>query len=285
MSIQKVGVLGAGVMGAGIAQAAAQGNVDVIIRDVEDRFVDSGISRIIKQLSRSVEKGRITEENKEAALSHISGTTNITLFSDVDLVIEAVVENLELKKQVFEELGGVCDPGTIFATNTSSMSVTDISLASGRPDRFIGLHFFNPVPVMKLVEIVSTENTDPEVLPLVRDFTAAIGKTAVSVLKDSPGFIVNRLLVPYLNEAVRLLEEGVATPKDIDTAVRLGLNYPLGPFQMLDMGGVDLTVTVLDYFSKEFDDPGYAPHDTLRTMLAEGRTGQKAGKGFYEYGK
>jgi 3-hydroxybutyryl-CoA dehydrogenase len=285
MSIERIGVLGAGVMGAGIAQAAAQGGIDVVLRDIKDEFVEGAISRIEKQLSASVEKKRITLADMDAALSHIKGTTEAGEMANADLVIEAVVEDIELKKKVFEEMGAICGPDTVFATNTSSMSVMEIADASGRPERFIGLHFFNPVHVMKLVEIVSTEKTEAGVLPPVRDFVEAIGKTAVSVLKDSPGFIVNRLLVPYLNEAVRLYEEGVASPEDIDTAVKLGLNYPMGPFQMLDMGGVDLTVTVLDYFSKEFGDSGYAPRGTLREMLAAGQLGRKSGKGFYDYNK
>jgi 3-hydroxybutyryl-CoA dehydrogenase len=285
MRIEKIGVLGAGVMGAGIAQAAAQGGMRVTLRDLEDAFLEGALKRIEGSLSRSVEKGRLRADEKTEILSRIAVSTDIRPLEEVDLIIEAVVENLDLKKRVFAEIGGVCGPETIFATNTSSMSVTEIALASGRPERFIGLHFFNPVAVMKLVEIVRTDRTDPEILPPLSEFAAAIGKIAVSVKKDSPGFIVNRLLVPYLNEAVRLLEEGVASPEDIDTAVRLGLNYPMGPFQMIDMGGVDLTVTVLDYFSGEFKDPSYAPRATLRQMLEAGTTGQRAGKGFYSYEK
>jgi 3-hydroxybutyryl-CoA dehydrogenase len=285
MGIRRIGVLGAGVMGAGIAQAAAEGGVDVILRDIEDRFVGGALERMERQLTRSVEKGRITEDEKAAALLRVTGTTEMTLLRDVDLVIEAVVENLELKKQVFSELDAICGKQTLFATNTSSMSVTELAASTARPERFIGLHFFNPVHVMKLVEVISGELTDPGVLPPVFEFVQAIGKTAVHVKKDSPGFIVNRLFVPYLNEAVRLVEEGVATPEDIDTAVKLGLNYPVGPFQMIDTGGVDLTVTVLDYFSKSFDDAGYAPRETLRKMLKEGKTGQKVGEGFYKYEK
>jgi 3-hydroxybutyryl-CoA dehydrogenase len=204
---------------------------------------------------------------------------------DVDLIIEATPEDFEAKKTLFVELDELVAPDVILATNTSSLSITELASVTKRPDKVIGIHFFNPVPVMKLVEIVSTESTDPEVLPPVFKFVESLGKVAVHVKKDSPGFIVNRLFVPYLNEAVRLYEEGVASPEDIDTAVKLGLNYPVGPFQMIDVGGVDLTVTVLDYFSKEFDDPGYAPRETLRKMLAEGRTGQKAGEGFYQYEK
>jgi 3-hydroxybutyryl-CoA dehydrogenase len=267
-------------MGAGITQAAAQGGVDVILRG---RFADDALKRIEKQLARSVEKERITEDEKAAALSRITVTKDLAALKDVDLVIEAVKEDLEYKKQVFAELDGICDERTLFATNTSSISVTELAAASGRPERFLGLHFFNPVHIMKLVEVVSGELTDPDILPPVFEFAKAIGRIAVNVRKDSPGFIVNRLLVPYLNEAVRLVEEGVASPEDIDTAVKLGLNYPMGPFQMLDMGGVDLTVTVLEYFSKEFNDTGYAPRATLRRMLRAGRTGQKSGKGFYEY--
>ena len=283
MGIQRIGVLGAGVMGAGIAQVAAQSGLSVVLRDIKDEYTDGALARIEKQLARSVEKGRLTEGEKDAALGRIEKATGVEALRDADLVIEAVVEDMGLKKRVFAEIDGICKPGAIFATNTSSMSVTALAAAVKRPGLFLGVHFFNPVPVMRLVEVISGESTDPAILPEVFGFVETLGKTPVHVKKDSPGYIVNRLLVPYLNEAVRLYEEGVASPEDIDTAIRLGLNYPAGPFEMIDTGGVDLTVAVLDRFSKEFDDKGYAPRLTLRRMLDEGKTGRKAGEGFYKY--
>lgn len=283
MGIKKIGVLGAGVMGAGIAQAAAQNGILVVLRDIKDEYTDGALARIEKQLTRSVEKGRLTEAEKAAALVRIEKTTDAGALHDVDLAIEAAPEDMGLKKQVFAEIDSICKPGTIFATNTSSMSITELATAVKRPGLFLGVHFFNPVPVMKLVEVISGGSTDPQILPEVFGFVERLGKTPVHVKKDSPGFIVNRLLVPYLNEAVRLMEEGVASPEDIDMAIRLGLNYPAGPFEMIDTGGVDLTVAVLDYFSQEFHDSGYAPRGTLVQMLSEGRTGRKAGEGFYKY--
>ena len=283
MSIQKIGILGAGVMGAGVAQVAAQSGMEVVLRDIKDEYVESGLAKIDKLYTRSVEKGRMTEDEKAEALSRIKGTTDAEELKDVDLLIEAIVENADLKKQAFSELDAVCNPETIFATNTSSISVTELAGAVMRRGRFLGIHFFNPVGVMKLVEVVSGAETDTGILPEIFEFVARIGKTPVHVKKDSPGFIVNRLMVPYLNEAVRLYEEGVASPEDIDTAMKLGLNYPVGPFEMIDTGGVDLTVTVLDYFSKAFKDEGYSPRETLRSMLEEGKIGRKAGEGFYKY--
>jgi 3-hydroxybutyryl-CoA dehydrogenase len=275
--------MGAGVMGAGIAHVSAAAGIEVTLLDIKEDFTENALSRIKARLDRSVEKGRLTEAQKEQTLGRVTAATDMALLSDADLIIEAVSENLSLKKQVFSELNELCKPDAIFATNTSSMSVTEIASCSGRPERFCGIHFFNPVELMRLVEIISGALTEPHVIDEAKTFAEAIGKTAVHVRKDSPGFIVNRLLVPYLNEAVRLMEEGVASPQDIDTAVELGLNYPVGPFKMIDTGGIDLTVTVLDYFKQEFADNGYAPRMTLKQMLRSGKTGQKAGEGFYKY--
>lgn len=285
MNIRKVGIVGAGTMGAGIAHVIAMHGYDVVLRDIEQGIIDNAMERIEARLMRAVEKGRISDAGRLDALGRISTTTGLDELSDVDLIIEAVVEVIEVKKKVFAELSEVCEKKTVFATNTSSMSVTELSISSDRPERFIGLHFFDPVHVLRLVEIIKGELTDPDILPPIFEFAEKIGKTPVNVRKDVPGFIVNRLLVPYLNEAVRLVEEGVATPEDIDNAVRLALGYPMGPFQMLDMGGIDLTVRVLEYFSKELNEPRYFPRMTLRRMLQAGRTGQRAGKGFYDYEK
>jgi 3-hydroxybutyryl-CoA dehydrogenase len=207
----------------------------------------------------------------------------LTELEDLDLIIEAVPENLEIKQRLFSDLNNICKTETIFASNTSSISITQLAASSGRPDRFCGLHFFNPVPVMRLVEIISGLLTSQDTIDAVRGFAEGIEKTPVFVTKDRPGFIVNRLLVPYLNEAVRILEEGIATAEDIDKAVEFGLNYPLGPFKMLDNGGIDLTVAVLDYFKDEYNDSAYAPRITLKQLLRAGKLGRKSGEGFYKY--
>ena len=283
MDIKKVGVVGAGVMGCGIAHVTAMNGIDVVLRDIDQKYLDNALDKMEQSMARSIQKGRLTDEERLKTLSHIAFTTDVNDLADVDLLIEAVVENIELKKSVFSELDKICKPETIFASNTSSMSITELAVSTERSNRFCGIHFFNPVQIMKLVEIVSSELTDDDVIDVSRKYTESIGKTPVHVKKDMPGFIVNRLLVPYLNEAVRLLEEGVASVEDIDTAVRLGLNYPLGPFQMLDMGGIDLTVSVLDYFAEEYNDSSYAPRMTLRQMQRSGKTGKNGTDGFYKH--
>ena len=281
--IRTVGVVGAGTMGAGIAHVAAMAGLDVVLRDVEMRFVDGGIKRMADFMEKSIAKGKLTTEAKEAALKRVRKTVDMADLKDADLVIEAVLEDATLKVSVFKELDGICGPDTIFATNTSSLSITEIASGCGRADRFCGIHFFNPVQLMRLVEVVSGLNTAPEIVEAAKAFAVKLGKTPVHVKKDSPGFIVNRLLLPYLNEAAKLYSEGVASVEDIDTAVKLGLNYPMGPFEMHDMGGVDLCVTILDYFAKEFADPSYAPQYGLRQMARAGKKGRKTGKGFYKY--
>jgi 3-hydroxybutyryl-CoA dehydrogenase len=283
MTIKTVGVIGAGVMGSGIAQVTAAAGYRVILRDVELSFLEKSIGRIEGGLNRLVEKGKIQEDKKAEILARIVPVTSLPELGELDLVIEAVPENLEIKRQLFEELNKICKPETIFASNTSSISITQLAAASGRPGRFCGLHFFNPVPVMKLVEIISGLLTGQDTIDAVRTFAEGIEKTPVLVKKDRPGFIVNRLLVPYLNEAVRILEEGIASAEDIDKAVEFGLNYPLGPFKMLDTGGIDLTVTVLDYFKDEYNDNAYAPRTTLKQLLRAGKLGRKSGEGFYKY--
>ncbi|MDR2245382.1 MAG: 3-hydroxyacyl-CoA dehydrogenase family protein [Treponema sp.] len=283
MAIKTVGVIGAGVMGGGIAQVTAMAGYGVTLRDVDASFLEKSISRIEGGLGRLIEKGKLAEDKKKEILERIIPVTALPELGDVDLVIEAVPENLEIKRQLFCELDSICKPETVFASNTSSISITQLAASSGRPDRFCGLHFFNPVPVMKLVEIISGLLTGQDVIDTVRAFAEGIGKAPVLVKKDRPGFIVNRLLVPYLNEAVRILEEGIATAEDIDKAVEFGLNYPLGPFKMLDTGGIDLTVTVLDYFKDEYNDNSYAPRATLKQLLRAGKLGRKSGEGFYKY--
>lgn len=283
MEIKKIGVVGAGTMGTGIAQVVATMGYQVIVRDIKMEYVNASLERMNKYFTKSIEKGKMTSEEKEAILARITITDNLQDFKDVDFVIEAVLENLELKGQVFQELNSICREDTIFATNTSSMSITEIGKESGRPQRFCGVHFFNPVPVMKLVEIINGLNTSEETIELALQFALSLGKTPVEVKKDSPGFIVNRLLLPYLNEAAKMLAEGVASVEDIDTAVRLGLNYPMGPFQMMDFGGVQLTIDVLEYFKEEFNNNNYAPQPILRQMVRAGKLGPKVGEGFYKY--
>lgn len=278
-----IGIVGAGTMGTGIAQVVAAMGYKVILRDIKIAFVEASVGRINKQLAKSVEKGKISEAQKEETMARFVMTENLQDFKDVDIVIEAVLENMDLKKAIFKELNDVCKPGTIFATNTSSMSITEIGKESGRPDRFCGIHFFNPAPVMRLVEVISGLRTSEETIAKALEITLSLGKTPVEVKKDSPGFIVNRLLIPFMNEAARLYAEGVASVEDIDTAVKLGLNHPMGPFQLLDFGGIDLSVTISNYFSEEFNDNGYAPQPVLKQMVRAGKTGMKSGEGFYKY--
>jgi len=283
MDIKVVGIVGAGTMGTGIAQVAASMGYKVILRDIKMEYVDASVLKMGKILSKLVEKGKITEEQRNETIGRIIKTDKLSDFGDADLVIEAVLEDRELKKSVFKELNDICKEDAIFATNTSSMSITEIAKDSGRPDRFCGIHFFNPVPVMKLVEVIYGMKTSRDTIEKALEFSLSLGKTPVEVKKDSPGFIVNRLLIPYMNEAARLLAEGVASVEDIDTAIKLGLNYPMGPFQMLDFGGVDLSVTIADYFKEEFNDLSYAPQMILKQMVRAGKTGMKAGEGFYKY--
>ena len=281
--LRKIGVIGAGTMGTGIAQVVATMGYDVVINDIKQEYVEASLEKIKKALAKLVEKEKLTETQKNEAISRVSICVDLNAMKDCDLVIEAVLENLDLKKSVFEKLNDICREETIFASNTSSMSITEIAKGSGRPDRFCGIHFFNPVPVMKLVEVIYGLNTNKKTVEHTLEFVLSIGKTPVEVKKDSPGFIVNRLLIPYLNEAARLLDEGVASVEDIDTAVKLGLNYPMGPFQMLDFGGIELSVTISEYFKNEFNDLGYAPQLILKQMIRAGKTGMKNGEGFYKY--
>lgn len=285
MVIKTVGVVGAGIMGSGIAQACASAGLQVILRDIDTRYLDASLARMDQSMSRLVEKGKLTAQDKNNTLSRIQTTVELKDMAGTDLILEAALEDPAVKKNIFSELNSICPAETVFASNTSSLSITDIASGSGRPDRFCGIHFFNPVSVMKLVEIISGLTTSEATVEKAYELVRILGKVPVHVKKDSPGFIVNRLLLPYMNEAARLLEEGVASAEDIDTAVKLGLNYPMGPFEMLDMGGIDLSVVILDYFAREFSDSGYAPRLILRQMLRAGATGRKSGRGFYHYGK
>ena len=282
MGIERVGVVGFGQMGSGIAQICAQAGFDTVVREVDRALVDKGFGRVDGSLARLVKSGRTTEEDAKAARGRLRGTTSLADFNDRDLVIEAIVEQIEPKKKLFGELDTICPPATIFCSNTSSLTIVEMAAATQRPDRFAGLHFFNPPVIMKLVEIVKALTTSDETVATLKEFVTKIGKTGV-VCKDSTGFIVNRLMVPYLLGAIRMLELGIATKEDIDSAVKLGLGYPMGPFELIDYTGVDINYHVAGVFYDEFKEAYMAPPPLLRRMFLAGQLGTKTGKGFYEY--
>ncbi len=283
MRIQTVGVAGCGLMGSGIAQVTAMAGHPVVVREPEARFLESGFARIEGSLAKFAEKGKITPEQKGEIRGRLKGTTSIADLAGCDLVIEAIVEDLDQKKAFFRELGGKAQAQAIFASNTSSFPIGELGEASGRPDRFLGLHFFNPVPLMKLVEVVRAAKTSEEALASVRSFAEGIGKTPV-LAKDTPGFIVNRLLVPYLVEAIRMVERGEASREDIDAAMKLGCGYPMGPIELLDYVGLDTTLAIVEGWHRRF--PGeklFEPPALLRDLVKRGQTGRKSGRGFYEW--
>ena len=284
MDIKMIGVLGAGSMGNGIAQVAAQAGYQVVMRDIEDRFVENGLKAIGKFLAKSVEKGKMTEEQKKGVLGRIKGTIRMEDLKDVDFVIEAVFEDLELKKNIFKQLDELMRPGVILTTNTSSMSITEIAMSTKRPEKVAGMHFFNPAPIMKLVEVIRGVHTNDETIHTVMEMTKKMGKEPVEVKKDTPGFIVNRLMIPHMVEAIKMLEEGVASAEDIDKAVKLGLNYPMGPFELMDLTGVDITLHVTEYLYKELNKESKWSAPTLfKSIVRAGRLGRKTGAGWYKY--
>jgi len=286
MEIKKIGVVGAGVMGSGIAQVAAQIGCDVVIRDIEDSFVERGIKNIEKFLSRSVEKGKLDASEKDTILGRIKGTTDMSQLKDVDFVVEVVLEDLRLKKEVFSQLDDLCRPEVILASNTSSMSITEIAAATKRPDKVCGMHFFNPVPLMKLVEVIRGYSTSDETIAITTDLAKKMGKMTVEVKKDSPGFIVNRIMIPHFLEAIKIVEEGIASIEDVDTAVKNGLNYPMGPFQLMDLTGIDIAYFVTEYFYKELNkESKWVAPNLLKTMIRAGNLGRKTGAGWYDYSK
>ena len=281
--IKKICVCGAGLMGNGIAQTCAQAGYEVAMRDIEDRFVENGLNMIKKNLSRGVKKEKITQEQMDTILSRIKGTTDLkTAASDADVVIEAIVENLNLKKKVYAELEAICKPDCVFGSNTSSISITDMASATKRTDKFIGMHFFNPVPVMRLVEIIKGYETSDETYQLIDGLSKKLGKETVLV-NEAPGFAVNRLLLPFFLEAIFTLQEGVTTVEGMDKAITLGLNHPMGPFTLLDFVGLDTTLFIADYFYTEFQDSKYRVPALLRKMVRANNLGRKTGKGFYDY--
>jgi 3-hydroxybutyryl-CoA dehydrogenase len=286
MEIRKIGVIGAGTMGNGIAQVAAQIGCDVIMRDIEDSFVDRGIKSIDKFLAKSVEKGKLAADEKTKIMGRIKGTTKLADLKDVDYVVEAVIEDLALKKSVFKELDALCRPEVILATNTSSMSITEIAAATKRPDKVCGMHFFNPVPLMKLVEIIRGYATSDQTMATATALAKKMGKITVEVKKDSPGFIVNRCMIPHMVEAIKIVEEGIASIPDVDIAVKNGLNYPMGPFELMDLTGIDIAYFVTEYLFKELNkELKWASPNLLKTMIRANRLGRKTGGGWYEVGK
>ncbi len=282
MSIQTVGVVGCGLMGSGIAQISAQAGLTVIVREVDAKAVESGRKKIDGFLGKAVEKGKLTAEEKARILGKITFTTALEDLKPCDLVVEAIVENLPAKKELFGALDKICAPQAIFASNTSSLAVGDMAVATKRAANFVGLHFFNPVPLMKLVEVVRTLETSEAVFAAACAFGEKVGKTVVRA-KDTPGFVVNLLLVPYLLDAVRALESGVATKEDIDAGMKLGCGYPMGPFELLDFVGLDTTLYIADIMFHEFKEYRYSAPPMLRRLVAGGRNGRKAGYGFYDY--
>ena len=280
--MEKIFVLGAGTMGAGIVQAFAQKGYEVIVRDIKDEFVERGIAGINKGLSRQVAKGKMTEEDKEAILSRITGTTDMSLAADCDLVVEAAIENMKIKRDIFAELDQICKPETILASNTSSLSITEVASATKRPDKVIGMHFFNPAPVMKLVEIIRGMATSNETFDSVKELSVAIGKEPVEVA-EAPGFVVNRIFIPMINEASVILQEGVASVEDIDTAMKYGANHPMGPLALGDLIGLDVCLDIMDVLYNETGDSKYRASSILRKYVRAGWLGRKSGRGFYNY--
>lgn len=283
MEIKKIGVLGAGTMGNGIAQVAAQSGFEVVMRDIEERFVENGLKAIEKFLSKSVEKGKMTENQKKEVLLRIKGTTRMEDLKDVDFVIEAVFEDLDLKKTVFRQLDELTKEDVILTTNTSSMSITEIAVSTKRPEKVAGMHFFNPAPLMRLVEVIRGYHTNDETVGIVMEMARRFGKEPVEVKKDTPGFIVNRLLMPHFIEAIKMAEEGIASIEDIDKAVKLGLNYPMGPFELMDLTGIDIALHVIEYLYKELNkESKWSAPTLLRSMVRAGRLGKKTGGGWYK---
>ena len=280
--IEKVGVIGCGQMGSGITQVCSQAGYQVIVSEVNHEFLDKGLSSIDTYLSRSLQRERITQQEKDDILGRIKGTTSMSDLRDCDIILEAAVEDMKLKKSIFQEVDSICPQHTIFATNTSCLSVTEIATATQRPDRILGLHFFNPVPVMKLLELIKTAATSEETVKTSKEFGESLDKSVV-IVQDSPGFIVNRLMTPQILNAINLLESGIATREDIDTGMTQGLNYPMGPLALADLIGLDTLLYIANGIYEELKDSQYVAPPLLKNMVSAGQLGRKTGKGFYEY--
>lgn len=282
--MKKVGVLGTGTMGAGIIQVLAQNGYEVVLRARRQTSVDNGIATVTKNLDKLVKKEKITAADKDEILSRVKGSTDISIVKDADLIIEAATENMEAKKALFQELDELCKPETIIATNTSALSITEIAAATSRPDKIIGMHFFNPVPAMKLVEIVKGLTTSEETRETIIELTKALKKTPVDVA-EAPGFVVNRILIPMVNEGIGILADGVADAEGIDTAMQLGANHPMGPLALGDLIGLDVCLAIMETLYTEYGDTKYRPHPLLRKMVRANKLGRKTGVGFYDYSK
>ena len=284
MAIKKVGVVGCGLMGRGIAEVSAKSGYDVIVSEINKELLDKGMAAINQSLSKAVEKGKISDADKAAALGKIKGTTDMQDFKDCDLVVEAAIENMDLKKKIFADLDKICKPDAILSTNTSCLSVMNVAAVTKRPEKVLGCHFFNPVPVMKLLELVKTITTSKATIDVAVEWGKSLGKTVI-VAPDRPGFIVNRAYMPYVVESIEMLENGVASKEDIDTGMQLGLNYPMGPFTLADLAGLDTILFVLDAMYAETRSPKFVAPVLLRKMVTAGHLGRKSGKGFYDYNK
>ena len=282
--MKKIGVLGTGTMGAGIIQICAQKGYEVVMRARRETSIEKGLATVKKNLDKMVAKGKMEQATADEVFGRIHGSTDINIIADADLVIEAATEDMESKKALFAELNNICKPETIIATNTSSLSITEIAVASGRPDKVIGMHFFNPVPAMKLVEIICGLTTSEETKATILELTEILGKTPVEVA-EAPGFVVNRILIPMINEGIGIYADGVASVEGIDTAMKLGANHPMGPLELGDLIGLDVCLAIMDVLYKEFGDPKYRAHTLLRKMVRAGKLGRKSGEGFYNYAK
>ncbi len=282
MEIKKIGVVGAGIMGSGIAQVCAQSGYQTVVSEINDQLLRKGLGAVNSSLSAGVERGKLTQADKEATLARLQGTTKVEDFHDCNIVIEAMIENMEEKKKIFSALDKICPRDAILASNTSCLSIIEMAMVTQRPDRVIGLHFFNPVPIMKLIELVRTIASSEEVIDTAKAFGESLGKTVV-IAKDTPGFITNRIFIPYLLDAIRALESGLATTEDIDQAMKLSLNLPMGPLTLSDFIGLDTIHYIATAMYNDFKDPKFASPILLKSMVIAGRLGRKAGRGFYEY--
>ena len=282
MTVEQIGIVGSGIMGSGIAEVAAKAGHTVVLRSRTQAGADSMVAGLEKSLAKQAERGKLDEDTRVAVLGRVRAVSDLSELADCDLVLESIVEDLATKKHLFNELDRICGESTILATNTSTLPVTELAMETGRPDRVCGVHFFNPAPAMALVEIVRALTTSEETLTATRDFATRCGKTVVDV-KDQAGFIVNALLFPYLNNAVKMLDAGVGTRDGVDAAMRHGCNFPMGPLEVLDLVGLDTSLSILEALYEEFKDPNYAPAPLLRRMVSANRLGRKTGEGFYEY--